>query len=120
MVKGTKGLCSQVLFFQGEGSEGRGCATPRVQTNQGFTEPNPIFEKDKFGSVNRTTDFSKEGFGYFNRTPNSKEKEFGSVNRTPNFHIWVRLNINRTLKKNIFVSTTQTCKMCILNIISLT
>jgi Ca2+-binding EF-hand superfamily protein len=30
----------------------------RVQTNQGLTEPNPNFEKDKFGSVKLTSDFS--------------------------------------------------------------
>ena len=41
---------------------------------QGFTEPNPIFETDKFGTFNLTPDFSKEEFGSVNRTPNFKEK----------------------------------------------
>ena len=45
-------------------------AVSRVQKKQGFTEPNPIFEKDNFGSVNRTPDFSKEEFGSVNQTPN--------------------------------------------------
>ena len=76
-----------------------------VQKNQGFTKPNLIFEKDKFGSVNRTPDFSKEEFSSGNRTPNFKEKEFGSVNRTPNYHIWVRLTINR---KKIFLFQQKT------------